>query len=102
MDVQIETTDNSLIYTPELDIRDLEGYPIVGTMVDNTAGGDIMTSVNGHSIIGVDGKGVKREAGSDYPFIEENVDRGYLWAPATDAVNKIVMLMESYHILQQD
>ena len=90
MDVQIETMDNSLIYTPELDIRDLEGYPIVGTMVDNTAGGDIMTSVNGHSIIGVDGKGVKREAGSDYPFIEENVDRGYLWASATDAVNKIV------------
>ena len=90
MDVQIETMDNSVIYTPELDIRDLEGYPIVGTMVDNTAGGDYMTSVNGNSIIGVDGKGVKREAGSDYPFIEENVDRGYLWASATDAVNKIV------------
>ena len=90
MDVQIETMDNSVIYTPELDIRDLEGRPVVGTMVDNTAGGDFMTSVNGSSIIGVDGKGVKREAGSDYPFIEENVDRGYLWASATDAVNKIV------------
>ena len=90
MDVQIETMDNSLIYTPDLDIRDLEGRPVVGTMVDNTAGGDYMTSVNGNSIIGVDGKGVKREAGSDYPFIEENVDRGYLWASATDAVNKIV------------
>jgi len=90
MDVQIETKDNSLIYTPELDIRDLEGYPIVGTMVDNTAGGDIMTSVNGHSILGPDGKGVKREAGNDFMFIEENVDREYLWASATDAVNKIM------------
>jgi len=90
MDVQIETKDNSLIYTPVLDIRDLEGYPIVGTMVDNTAGGDIMTSVNGHSILGADGKGVKREAGNDFMFIEENVDREYLWASATDAVNKIM------------
>jgi len=90
MDVQIETKDNSLIYTPKLDIRDLEGYPIVGTMVDNTAGGDIMTSVNGHSILGADGKGVKREAGNDFMFIEENVDREYLWASATDAVNKIM------------
>jgi len=90
MDVQIETMNNSLIYTPEIDIRDLEGYPIVGTMVDNTAGGDIMTSVNGHSILDANGKGVKREAGSDFMFIEENVDREYLWASAPDAVNKIM------------
>ena len=76
----------SNIIIPDIDLRNLEGFPYVATYADLSRAGGYLTHVNGTKFPNP----VKLEGGQDFMIIPENVDRGILWASHRDAISSII------------
>jgi len=77
--------ENNIII-PDIDLRNLEGFPYVATYADLSRAGGYLTHVNGTKFPNP----VKLEGGQDFMIIPENVDRGILWASHRDAISSII------------
>jgi|AOAMet1_04_M0_20_1038515.scaffolds.fasta_scaffold03390_2 hypothetical protein len=77
--------ENNIII-PDIDLRNLEGFPYVATYADLSRAGGYLTHVNGTKFPNP----VKLEGGQDFMIIPENVDRGVLWASHRDAISSII------------
>ena len=89
----------SNIIIPDIDLRNLEGFPYVATYADLSRAGGYLTHVNGTKFPNP----VKLEGGQDFMIIPENVDRGILWASHRDAISSIIRQAgEAKHLYGKD
>jgi len=90
--------DNRII-VPNIDLRQLEGYPFIASYADLSRAGGYLTHVNGTKFPNP----VKQAGGQDFMFIPENIDRNILWASKDTAITGLIrQAAEMKHITGKD
>lgn len=79
-------TGDDRIIVPNLDLRQLEGFPFIASYADLSRAGGYLTHVNGIKFPNP----VKQAGGQDFMLIPENIDRGILWASKDSAISGLI------------
>ena len=74
------------IIVPNIDLRQLEGFPFIASYADLSRAGGYLTHVNGTKFPNP----VKQAGGQDFMLIPENIDRNILWASKDNAISGLI------------